>query len=652
MKKKLFLLVLMGIFILQAMPVPAAVKTFPIQETSKKETSPSVAYNFQRDEFLVVWCAAQPVGYNLYGRIVKGNGDFAGPAFPICVSKNSIYYLDAAYGIQNEYLVVWMEYRAKKPDIMGARLSHDGKKLIQSNSIMSDTTFYICNQDSAQYAPKVAANTINNTYLVVWDDYRNSTAYKTSYGYINNRNIDVYGQRVKGDGTLAGSNSNVNFGIACKTDRDESDADVAYHGSNGTVLNEWLVVYVDNDTAYANQSTARIWGARVKGIDGSILNTWGEKGPHMFMKASGAAGGTPFYPNFPIGFDGQGFFDGLQSFYQGSPHVASNADWPRVGVAEAIPDTYPYKLPEFLVAWTDYRNGYKNLDIDCQRIAYFPDSVANRKGLKMDVGGVSHRGADSLFTAVPLDTLGRPAVPSFLWLTWNNYPVTTHPGFQTYNGLTYNPKNGEYLVGWNDWREANWDGTWNPRPPQADIYAQRLYIQPSDSNLVWIGDDGKKQKDKTVNIPIVNTRPDEGNNNYIGIAHGIAMNRYLVVYELDPAADDAQVDIYGAMYSGTAFTGVSRDGSAGSPTGFVLSPNHPNPFNPTTTVEFTLSSSQKATVRVLDVLGREVARLAEGNLYTGTHRFIWDGGRAASGVYFCVVESGAYRASVKMVLMR
>ncbi|HEX9934916.1 MAG TPA: hypothetical protein VGB38_06930, partial [bacterium] len=280
MKRLPILFLLIAILALEAGPVIGGNATFPIRETQDKETNPSVAYNFQRDEFLVVWAVMQADVRDIYGRIVKGNGDFVGNAFPICISKYDKYSLDVAYGINNEYLVVWREWPTGKGDIIGARLDYTGKKLVQTNSSLSDTTFTVCNHDSSQSSAKVAANTINNTYLVVWQDLRNSTAYRTSYGYLNNRNYDIYGQRVAGDGKLIGSSSKENFQIAVEPDRDETYPDVAYHGTNGTVLNEWLVVYVRTDTAYSKQNNNRIWGTRVKGIDGSILNTWGEKGFH------------------------------------------------------------------------------------------------------------------------------------------------------------------------------------------------------------------------------------------------------------------------------------------------------------------------------------------------------------------------------------
>ncbi len=85
---------------------------------------------------------------------------------------------------------------------------------------------------------------------------------------------------------------------------------------------------------------------------------------------------------------------------------------------------------------------------------------------------------------------------------------------------------------------------------------------------------------------------------------------------------------------------------------FYLAQNYPNPFNPTTTISFSLPKSTFVTVKVYDILGREVATLAAGELGAGIHALIWNADRFASGVYFCRIEAGQYHVSKKMILMK
>jgi hypothetical protein len=88
-----------------------------------------------------------------------------------------------------------------------------------------------------------------------------------------------------------------------------------------------------------------------------------------------------------------------------------------------------------------------------------------------------------------------------------------------------------------------------------------------------------------------------------------------------------------------------------------LSQNHPNPFNPSTTISFSLRERGHASLAVYDVAGRLVRILAEGVMEAGPREVTWDGrdrnGRAvASGVYFYRLETGVYNETRKMVLLR
>ena len=89
----------------------------------------------------------------------------------------------------------------------------------------------------------------------------------------------------------------------------------------------------------------------------------------------------------------------------------------------------------------------------------------------------------------------------------------------------------------------------------------------------------------------------------------------------------------------------------------TLDQNFPNPFNPTTTIQYTLSERSSAVLGIYDAAGRLVARLDQGVREPGTYRAEWDGrnaaGRAAgSGVYFYRLEDGPTVAAKKMVLLR
>ena len=102
---------------------------------------------------------------------------------------------------------------------------------------------------------------------------------------------------------------------------------------------------------------------------------------------------------------------------------------------------------------------------------------------------------------------------------------------------------------------------------------------------------------------------------------------------------------------------MNEDHAAESPKVFTLHQNAPNPFNPATSIPFSLA--RRGTVRLVvhDALGRTVRTLVDGPRAAGTHTLRWDGrddsGRAvSSGVYICRMRAGAFEKSIKMTFMR
>ncbi len=88
-----------------------------------------------------------------------------------------------------------------------------------------------------------------------------------------------------------------------------------------------------------------------------------------------------------------------------------------------------------------------------------------------------------------------------------------------------------------------------------------------------------------------------------------------------------------------------------------LDPNYPNPFNPATTIRFSLEEYGHVSLRIHDVSGRLVKTLVDGMLDAGLHRVIWDGRNEkdelmASGVYFYHLILNGFDKSQKMVLLR
>ncbi len=89
---------------------------------------------------------------------------------------------------------------------------------------------------------------------------------------------------------------------------------------------------------------------------------------------------------------------------------------------------------------------------------------------------------------------------------------------------------------------------------------------------------------------------------------------------------------------------------------FTLSQNYPNPFNPSTAIEYSIPEDGFVSLKIFDVLGREVATLFEGERRKGTYKADWNAlsvnRQIASGIYLCRLEGRNFSKSIKMLLMK
>lgn len=89
------------------------------------------------------------------------------------------------------------------------------------------------------------------------------------------------------------------------------------------------------------------------------------------------------------------------------------------------------------------------------------------------------------------------------------------------------------------------------------------------------------------------------------------------------------------------------------PDGFRLEQNHPNPFNPSTTISFTLAQDTNVELNVYNLAGQRVATIINGEQrQAGQHSAIFDAGTLSSGVYVYRLQTDAFVQSKKMVLVK
>jgi hypothetical protein len=89
------------------------------------------------------------------------------------------------------------------------------------------------------------------------------------------------------------------------------------------------------------------------------------------------------------------------------------------------------------------------------------------------------------------------------------------------------------------------------------------------------------------------------------------------------------------------------------PKEYSLAQNYPNPFNPSTTFTFSVPQNTVASLKIFDIVGREVATLMENELVMrGTHERQWNASHLSSGVYFYRLQAGSFVETKKLVLMK
>ena len=99
--------------------------------------------------------------------------------------------------------------------------------------------------------------------------------------------------------------------------------------------------------------------------------------------------------------------------------------------------------------------------------------------------------------------------------------------------------------------------------------------------------------------------------------------------------------------------GSSKSVADPTPSRFVLENNTPNPFNPSTTIRFSLPVASTVMLTVYDLQGQKVATLVHGEYReAGRYAVEFDASRFSSGVYFYQLKTGAFRQVKKMTLLK
>ena len=107
-----------------------------------------------------------------------------------------------------------------------------------------------------------------------------------------------------------------------------------------------------------------------------------------------------------------------------------------------------------------------------------------------------------------------------------------------------------------------------------------------------------------------------------------------------------------SLWTYRAFKFTINQPDAPIPDNFSLSQNYPNPFNPNTNISFSVPLQSLVTLKIFDILGREVAQLVNENLNPGNYNILWNASKFSSGVYFYTLIGDNFIETKKMILVR
>ena len=534
---------------------------------------------------------------------------------PICIAGSEQNHINITSDGDGGAIIVWEDNRGTSTDIFAQRIDREG------NTKWSENGITVCNALFSQLEPDLVSDGDGGA-IIVWKDFK--------YDY------DIYAQRVDTDGNILWQNNGV---AICSETGYQEDFKVASDGYGGAII-VWEDARVVGDF--------NIYAQRISS-DGSLI--WAVNGIAVCSVT-----GHQLKPDISINENGGAIIaweDNRNVFtdiYAQSVNANGEFSWTVNGIAicTATDGQDSPKLTSdgsggAVIVWRDHRRGF--YDIYTQSVNSLGIIQWQANGLllllassyppaRLSIVGDSNGGAivcwDEDRTELNYDIFAQRVNHSgaMLWQNGGIYVCGAEMG-QVYPKMIADD-NGGAIITWYDYRNQL----------DTDIYAQRV---SSNGEFYWIVDG--------IGVSVANIEQinpvivDDGNSGAI-----IAWVDYR----------NLQSDIYSQQ--------INHDGTIGNPTdvneniinfNYKLSQNFPNPFNPSTTISFSIPNEEFVSLKVFNSLGEEVAELLNETKPTGNYSVSFDASshsgnvrNLTSGVYFYKIKAGSFVEIKKMILMK
>jgi hypothetical protein len=516
-------------------------------------------------------------------------------------------------------IVVWQDKRSGTNfDIYAQRINSSGAIQWTTNGVA------ICSVDSDQISPAIISDG-NGGAIIAWQDKRSG-------------NYDIYSQRVNANGAIQWSPSS--GALVSVVVFDQVNIVMVSDGNGGALLT-WEDYRSNAGPGLADVYTQKInasgvpqWTANGIGV---CTQAAAQHGPRIISDGSGGAFLT-WYDQRAGNYD---IYAQHVSAIGGLVGIANGVAVCTMGTDQTNPDICTDGNGGAIIVWQDFRST-TSIDIWVQRmtpalaIRWPVDGVVMNNNVAYDqinpklvtdgVGGAMmtwedfRTGITSDIYAQRVDSTGVVATG------WNVNGITVciSAGNQSSPKIITDSSNGA-IITWADKRDSSINKN------SYDVYASRI---TGSFALPWTAN----------GVPICTADSTQINPTAVSDGSGGAIFTW-------QDKRSGNYDIYASHILKTGSTTFVNN-SGMEPTEFTLSQNYPNPFNPATTINYQLPIVSIVTLKVYDVVGREVASLVNDVKEAGSYSVQFDASHLSSGIYFCTIKAGNFTETKKLTLMK
>ncbi|MGD1048903.1 MAG: FlgD immunoglobulin-like domain containing protein [Candidatus Krumholzibacteriaceae bacterium] len=598
---------------------------------------------------IIVWEDGRTVNTDIYAQRVDAAGNVSWPANgnPVCNANNSQSFPLAVPDGAGGAIVAWQDFRSNNVlDIYAQRVNSSGYALWVANGVA------VCTGQTGVTMSQIIADGAGGA-IIVWYDRRNF-------------NNEIFAQKISSGGVVQWTANGANI---CNNTSSQNSPALVSDGSGGAIV-AWQDNRSGNNDIYAQRISSA--GAVQWAACGVVVcnASAAQSNPQIATDGSGGA--------IIVWADHRNTLD--DDVYAQRLDASGNAQWTANGVGVVSWTTgdqngcriVPGASGGAIVAWLDTRAG--NADIYAQGLdasgacLWTANGVAvctaangqtNPQLIQSVSGGAiatwqDERGASGVWDvyAQRINANGTIA-----WAS-NGVVITAATGNQTTPQPAPDGVGGAFIT-WADLRAGN-----------ADVYAQRADAAGHTVAGTELQEWSAAAAGPGIEIEWTLSEAGAGIEFFVLRSSGpagafdeipaSALEREGLSFSFTDTGCEPggayryRVDARDESGRRTLFeTGLIRMPAAS----FTLYQNSPNPFNPSTTIRFSVREACDVSLAVYDASGGLVRRLVEGRAATGGHAVEWNGldehgNLATSGVYFCRLKAGKETSSRTMILLR